>query len=43
MRSRFWFFKQDESLCRMLLQHCIEEMGYLADLLPDLYAREGAR
>ena len=25
-----------------LMQHCIEEMGNLADLLPDLYAKETA-
>lgn len=40
MRSRFWLFGAEEKLGRDLMQHCIEEMGYLADLLPDLYARE---
>ena len=40
MRSRFWLFDASEKLGRALMQHCIEEMGNLADLLPDLYAKE---
>jgi len=40
MRSRFWLFKASEAECMDLMQHCIEEMGNLADFLPDLYARE---
>lgn len=40
MRSRFWLFGAEEKLGRALMQHCIEEMGNLADLLPGLYARE---
>jgi len=40
MRSRFWLFAADEKLSRALMQHCIEEMGNLADLLPALYYRE---
>ncbi|MBM4276512.1 MAG: hydrolase [Deltaproteobacteria bacterium] len=40
MRSRFWLFGADEKIGRTLMQHCIEEMGNLADLLPGLYARE---
>jgi hypothetical protein len=40
MRSRFWLFKGSEAEGRDLMQHCIEEMGLLADLLPSLYERE---
>lgn len=40
MRSRFWLFKATESGCMELMQHCMEEMGNLADFLPDLYAKE---
>ena len=40
MRSRFWLFKASESGCMELMQHCMEEMGNLADFLPDFYARE---
>lgn len=40
MRSRFWLIKASETECMDLMQHCIEEMGNLADFLPDLYARE---
>lgn len=40
MRSRFWLFEADEELGSGLTKHCIEEMGNLADLLPDLYAKE---
>lgn len=40
MRSRFWLYAADEKLGRALMQHCIEEMGNLADLLPGLYAKE---
>ena len=42
MRSRFWLFEGEEGMARDLMQHCIEEMGNLADLLPDLYAKETA-
>ncbi len=41
MRSRFWLFEAEERFGSALMQHCIEEMGYLADLLPDLYSKEG--
>jgi len=40
MRSRFWLFDASEEAGLGLMQHCIEEMGNLADMLPDLYARE---
>lgn len=40
MRSRFWLFEADEKMGRALMQHCIEEMGILADILPKLYIRE---
>lgn len=43
MRSRFWLFDADERLGAGLMQHCIEEMGYLADLLPDLYRKETSK
>ncbi len=42
MRSRFWLFEATEEFGRALMTHCVEEMGNLADLLPDLYARETA-
>ncbi|MBN1105931.1 MAG: hydrolase [Deltaproteobacteria bacterium] len=38
MRSRFWLLYADEPFARGVMTHCIEEMGYLGDLLPDLYA-----
>ena len=38
MRSRFWLFKASEAESRALMEHCIEEMGNLADFLPDLFA-----
>ena len=40
MRSRFWLFDTPDKLGAGLMQHCIEEMGNLADLLPDLYKKE---
>jgi hypothetical protein len=40
MRSRFWLFKTSEAVIQEVMQHCMEEMGNLADFLPDLYARE---
>ena len=43
MRSRFWLFDASEDFVRSLMIHNIEEMGNLADLLPDLYAKETAR
>ncbi|MGD0916458.1 MAG: hypothetical protein ABSB22_08370 [Thermodesulfobacteriota bacterium] len=39
MRSRFWLFEADEKFGAALMQHCIEEMGHLADLLPNLYPK----
>lgn len=42
MRSRFWLFQGEEKLGRNLMQHCIEEMGNLGSILPDLYAKETA-
>ncbi len=40
MRSRFWLFHASDKDAGRTMQHCIEEMGRLADLLPDLYNRE---
>lgn len=40
MRSRFWLFNASENTGMLLMRHWIEEMGILADFLPDLYARE---
>jgi hypothetical protein len=40
MRSRFWLFDAPDEFGRDLMIHCIQEMGILADLLPDLYAKE---
>jgi hypothetical protein len=40
MRSNFWRVSGDEQAAKANLSHCYEEMGYLADLLPDLYAKE---
>ena len=40
MRSRFWIYKGTEEMGRGHMEHCISEMGYLADFLPELYARE---
>lgn len=40
MRSRFWLFHAEEKMARDLMQHCIEEMGNLTDLLPALYEKE---
>lgn len=42
MRSRFWLFHGDDSAGAAVMKHCYEEMGYLADFLPDLYAKETA-
>ncbi len=42
MRSRFWLPGAEEMMARDLMQHCIEEMGNLGDLLPDLHAKETA-
>lgn len=40
MRSRFWLYEAPDKAGAELMQHCIEEMGTLADFLPDLYAKE---
>jgi hypothetical protein len=40
MRSRFWLFDAPDEFGRDLMAHCIQEMGNLAGLLPDLYAKE---
>ena len=42
MRSRFWLFEVPDFAGLGLMMHCMEEMGHLADFLPDLYARETA-
>lgn len=33
MRSQFWLFDAPDDFGGALLTHCLEEMGYLADLL----------
>jgi hypothetical protein len=38
MRSRFWLFDASEEAGAGLMRHCMEEMGNLADFLPNLYA-----
>src|SRR4030042_2987510 len=40
MRSQFWLFDAPDEFGRHLMTHCIQEMGNLAGLLPDLYAKE---
>ena len=42
MRSRFWLFHADETRGAAVMKHCYEEMGHLADFLPDLYVKENA-
>jgi hypothetical protein len=42
MRSRFWLFQAPDVAGLGLMVHCIEEMGNLADFLPELYAEENA-
>ncbi|MCD4719582.1 MAG: hypothetical protein K8S13_06935 [Desulfobacula sp.] len=42
MRSCFWLFHADEARGAAVMKHCYEEMGYLADFLPDLYVKETA-
>jgi hypothetical protein len=40
MRSRMWMFKGSDKVSRSMMEHCIGEMGNLADMLPDLYVKE---
>ena len=40
MRSRFWLFDADEKMGAGLMQHCIEEMSNLGNIVPDLYTTE---
>ena len=40
MRSRFWLIKASDDECLELMQHCVEEMGNLADFLPELYIKK---
>jgi hypothetical protein len=42
MRSRFWLFHATGMEAMRLIQHCMEEMGHLADFLPDLYKRDSS-
>ena len=37
MRSRFWLFHASDKDASRTMRHCMEEMGRLADFLPDLY------
>jgi len=43
MRSRFWLSNTDSKGGAAVMKHCYEEMGYLADMLPDLYEKETLR
>ena len=43
MRSRFWLYEVPDMAGLGLMMHCMEEMGHLADILPELYARESGR
>ena len=43
MRSRFWLFDAEEKMGAGLMQHCIEEMSILGNIVPDLYAKETSR
>jgi len=40
IRSRFWIYKGTEEIGRGHMEHCISEMGYLADFLPIRYAEK---
>jgi len=40
MRSRFWLFQAPDIAGLGMMTHCMQEMGNLADFLPDLYAKE---
>ncbi|MBW2298696.1 MAG: hypothetical protein JRF46_00225 [Deltaproteobacteria bacterium] len=40
MRSRFWLFGAPDMAGAGLMRHCIEEMGTLADFLPNLYGKQ---
>jgi hypothetical protein len=40
MRSRFWLFDADEKMGVGLMQHGIEEMSILGNIVPDLYTKE---
>jgi hypothetical protein len=40
MRSRYWLNKCHETEALWTMQHCIEEMGNLADFLTELYRHE---
>ena len=40
VRSRFWIYQGTEEVGKGHMEHCLSEMGYLADMLPGLYARE---
>lgn len=39
VRSRFWIYKGTEHMGRGHMEHCLSEMGYLADMLPGIYAK----
>lgn len=40
MRSRFWLFEAPDMAGPGLMTHCLQEMGHLSEILPDLYAKE---
>jgi hypothetical protein len=39
VRSRFWIYSGDEKIARGHMEHCLSEMGYMADLLPSVYPK----
>jgi len=43
MRSRFLIYHGNEQIARGHVEHCISEMGNMADFLPGLYAKESKR
>lgn len=43
LRSRFWLFHATDMEAMRLMHHCIEEMGRLADFLPDLYMQKNSQ
>jgi len=39
VRSRFWIYSGDEKIAKGHMEHCLSEMGYMADLLPSVYPK----
>ena len=40
MRSRYWVYEAPDEVGLELMVFCMEEMGHLADMLPELYMNE---